>query len=239
VISTKAGYDMWPGPYGNWGSRKYLVASLDESLKRLGLDYVDIFYHHRMDPRTPLEETMGALAHVVRQGKALYVGLSNYTPEATRNAAAILQSLGTPCLVHQPRYSMLDRTIEAGLLDTLGQLGIGCAVFSPLAQGLLSAKYLDGIPAEARMTRGGSLKPERLTPALHAALHRLAEVAQERGQTLAQMALAWTLRDPRVTSALIGARTVEQLEDALAARDAPPFIVSQLAVIDAALSELQ
>ncbi len=235
-VSTKAGYDMWPGPYGNWGSRKYLVASLDQSLRRLGLDYVDLFYHHRMDPRTPLAETMGALAQVVRQGKALYVGLSNYTPAATREAAALLAELGVPCLVHQPRYSMLDRTIEQELLDTLGELGIGCAVFSPLAQGLLTGKYLDGVPADARAAKARTLKAERLTPALVGQLRQLDALARRRGQSLAQMALAWALRDARVTTALVGARTVAQLDDSLAALDRAEFAAAELAEIDGILA---
>jgi len=236
VISTKAGYDMWPGPYGTWGSRKYLLASLDASLARLGLPYVDIFYHHRPDPNTPLEETMGALDAAVRAGKALYVGLSNYGPEVTAEAATILRRLGTPCLVHQPRYSMLDRTIEHGLLDTLQAHGIGCAVFSPLAQGLLTGKYLDAVPPDARMTKGGSLKPDRLTPEIRAQLERLSAIAEPRGQTLAQMALAWALRDPRITTAVVGARTVEQLDDLLAARTAPALQPAELQAIEAALA---
>jgi L-glyceraldehyde 3-phosphate reductase len=215
IISSKAGYDMWPGPYGDGGSRKYLLASLDASLKRLGLDYVDVFYHHRMDPQTPLAETMGALAHAVRQGKALYVGLSSYSPERTREAAAMLRDLGAPCVLHQPRYSMLDRTIEAELLGTLDDLGIGCAVFSPLAQGLLTDKYLGDVPADARMGRSRSLPSERLTPELKARLVRLNAVAQASGRSLAQMALTWTLRDRRVTTALVGARTVAQLDHLL------------------------
>ncbi len=236
VISTKAGYDMWPGPYGTWGSRKSLLASLDASLARLGLPYVDIVYHHRPDPSTPLEETMGALHAAVRAGKALYVGLSNYGPEATAEAATILRRLGTPCLVHQPRYSMLDRTIEHGLLDTLRTHGIGCAVFSPLAQGLLTGKYLDAVPPDARMTKGGSLKPDRLTPEIRAQLERLSAIAEPRGQTLAQMALAWALRDPRITAAVVGARTVEQLDDLLAARTAPALQPAELQAIETALA---
>ena len=232
VISTKAGYDMWPGPYGQWGSRKYLIASLDQSLKRMGLDYVDIFYSHRLDPKTPLEETMGALDHVVRQGKALYVGISSYSPEATRRAAAILKDLGTPCLIHQPSYSMLNRWIEKGLLDALAELGIGCIGFSPLAQGMLSDKYLKGVPDGSRATKGGSLQQKHLSDAALGHIKALGEIAKRRGQTLAQMALAWTLRDARVTSALIGARTVEQLDDSLDACNKLAFAKEELAEID-------
>jgi len=217
IISTKAGYDMWPGPYGEWGSRKYLLASLDQSLKRMGLDYVDIFYSHRFDPDTPLEETMGALDSAVRQGKALYVGISSYNPDQTRRAAQILQELGTPCLIHQPSYNMFDRWIEDGLLDVLLDEGIGCIVFSPLAQGQLTDRYLKGIPSGARAS-----KTERvwLTPkdveANLPKVKKLNELAQERGQSLAQMAIAWVLRKPGVTSALIGASSVKQLEANLA-----------------------
>lgn len=236
VISTKAGYDMWAGPYGSWGSRKHLTASLDASLGRLGIPYVDIFYHHRPDPRTPLEETMGALASAVHAGKALYVGLSNYGPQATAEAAVILRQLGTPCLVHQPRYSMLDRTIEHGLLDTLQSHGIGCAVFSPLAQGLLTAKYLGGIPADARMSKGGTLKPDRLTPEIQRQIERLAGIAKSRDQSLTHMALNWALRDSRVTTAVVGARTIEQLDDLLDARAAPAFEAAELQAIEAALA---
>lgn len=232
LISTKAGYDMWPGPYGNFGSRKYLVASLDQSLKRMGLDYVDIFYSHRLDPETPLEETMGALDHVVRQGKALYVGISSYSPEATRQAAAILKDLGTPCLIHQPSYSMLNRWIEDGLLDTLGELGIGCIAFSPLAQGMLTSKYLDGVPEDSRAKRGRSLQSRLLSEGNIARIRALNELAQRRGQTLAQMALSWVLRDPRVTSALIGARSVAQLDDSLDALKGAPLTAEELAEID-------
>jgi L-glyceraldehyde 3-phosphate reductase len=224
IISTKAGYTMWPGPYGDKGSRKYLLASLDQSLRRMGLDYVDIFYSHRPDPDTPMEETMGALDQAVRSGRALYAGISNYGPEQTRQAARILRELGTPCLIHQPRYSMLDRTAEGGLLDVLGEEGIGGIVFSPLAQGMLSAKYLDGVPAGSRATRATtSLTPERLTPAVVQRLRSLNDIAQARGQSLAQMALSWVLRDPRITSALIGARNVAQLDDSLDALNAPPL----------------
>jgi len=218
IISTKAGYRMWPGPYGEWGSRKYLLASLDQSLKRMGLDYVDIFYSHRVDPNTPLEETMGALDSAVRLGKALYVGLSSYNSARTREAAAILKRLGTPCLIHQPSYSMLNRWIEAdGLLHTLEAEGIGCIAFSPLAQGMLTTKYLDGVPEESRAAAGKSLRPEFLKPETIERIRALNEIAQARGQSLAQMALAWVLRDPRVTSALIGASRPEQIADSAAA----------------------
>jgi L-glyceraldehyde 3-phosphate reductase len=232
LISTKAGYDMWPGPYGNWGSRKYLISSLDQSLKRMGLDYVDIFYSHRVDPHTPLEETMGALDHVVRQGKALYVGISSYSPEMTERAAKILKALGTPCLIHQPSYSMLNRWIEGGLLETLEDLGIGCIAFSPLAQGLLTAKYLHGQPSDARAAKGGSLRADALTPQTIERIRALNAIAKRRGQTLAQMAIAWVLRDQRVTSALIGARTVEQLDDSLDALTQLSFSAEELADID-------
>jgi len=232
LISTKAGYDMWPGPYGNFGSRKYLVASLDQSLKRMGLDYVDIFYSHRLDPETPLEETMGALDHVVRQGKALYVGISSYSPEATREAAAILKDLGTPCLIHQPSYSMLNRWVEDGLLDTLGELGIGCIAFSPLAQGMLTSKYLDGVPEDSRAKRGRSLQSRLLSEGNIARIRALNAIAERRGQTLAQMALTWVLRDPRVTSALIGARSVAQLDDSLDALKGANLTAEELAEID-------
>lgn len=232
VISTKAGYEMWPGPYGNFGSRKYLVASLDQSLKRMGLDYVDIFYSHRVDPNTPLEETMGALAQAVRQGKALYVGVSSYSPEMTRKAADLLKSMGTPCLIHQPSYSMLNRWIEDGLLATLEELGIGCIAFSALAQGMLTSKYLDGIPEGSRATRGGSLKEGFLSDDNIRRIRQLNEIARRRGQSLAQMSLLWVLRDPRVTSALIGARTVEQLDDSLDALNGSPLTPEELAEID-------
>ena len=221
VISSKAGYTMWPGPYGDFGSRKYLVSSLDQSLRRMGLDYVDIFYHHRPDPQTPLEESMAALDHIVRQGKALYVGLSNYPPEQTRKAATILHGLGTPCVVHQPKYSMLERAPEAGLLDVLAEKGIGCASFSSLAQGLLTDRYLNGVPDDARMRRNGSLPPSRLTNALQNQLHQLNAIAAAGGRTLAQLALVWILRDPRITTAIIGARTVAQLDGALDALKIP------------------
>jgi L-glyceraldehyde 3-phosphate reductase len=232
VVSTKAGYDMWPGPYGEWGSRKYLLASLDQSLRRMGLDYVDIFYSHRFDPNTPLEETMGALATAVKQGKALYVGISSYSAERTREAAAILRDLGTPLLIHQPSYSMLNRWIEPDLLDTLGELGIGCIVFSPLAQGMLTDRYLDGIPADARASREGSLSPDLLDDTTLARIHSLHEIAERRGQSLAQMAIAWALRDPRVTSALIGASSVQQLEMNIAAVESRAFNDDALAEID-------
>jgi L-glyceraldehyde 3-phosphate reductase len=232
IISTKAGYDMWPGPYGDWGSRKYLIASLDQSLKRMGLDYVDIFYSHRVDPRTPLEETMGALDQVARQGKALYVGISSYSAETTRRAYGILKDLGTPCLIHQPSYSMLNRWVEPDLLDTLEELGMGCIAFSPLGQGMLTAKYLEGLPAGARATKGGSLSTNLLTPETLERVRALNTIASRRGQTLAQMAIAWVLRDPRVTSALIGARTVEQLDDSLDALKVTAFSSEELAEID-------
>jgi L-glyceraldehyde 3-phosphate reductase len=232
VISTKAGYDMWPGPYGDKGSRKYLLASLDQSLARLGLAYVDIFYSHRFDQETPLEETMGALDTAVRQGKALYAGISSYSAEHTREAAAILEQLGTPLLINQPSYSMLNRWIEPDLLDTLEELGIGCIVFSPLAQGMLTDKYLAGIPEGSRASHPTSLSPELLTEEALAKIRALNEIAQRRGESLAQMALAWTLRDRRVTSALIGASSVAQLEDNLAALDRPGFTDEELAEID-------
>jgi L-glyceraldehyde 3-phosphate reductase len=216
IISTKAGYLMWPGPYGEWGSRKYLIASLDQSLRRMGLEYVDIFYHHRPDPETPLEETMGALDQIVRSGKALYVGISSYKPEETRHAVQILRMLGTPCPIHQPSYSMFNRWIEGGLLQVLEEEGIGCIVFSPLSQGLLTNRYLDGIPAGSRAAKPhGFLKPAQITEEKLAKVRRLNEVAQAREQTLAQMALAWVLRHPQVTSVLIGASRVSQVEDAV------------------------
>ncbi len=232
VISTKAGYDMWPGPYGDGGSRKYLLASLDQSLRRMGLDYVDVFYSHRVDPSTPLEETMGALVQAHRQGKALYVGISSYSPELTREAYAILKGEGVPLLIHQPSYSMLNRWIEQGLLDTLEALGVGCIAFSPLAQGMLTSKYLGGIPDDARAVRGRYFPKAALTDDNLGRIRALDALARERGQTLAQMAIAWTLRDPRVTSALIGARTVEQLEDSLAALNGLAFGDDELARID-------
>ena len=232
IISSKAGYDMWPGPYGEWGSRKYLLASLDQSLGRIGLDYVDIFYSHRFDPDTPLEETMGALDTAVRQGKALYVGISSYSAAKTREAYAILHELGTPFVIHQPSYSMLNRWIEPELLDTLGELGIGCIVFSPLAQGMLTDKYLDGIPEGSRASRHGPLSPDLINEQSLAKIRALNEIASRRSQTLAQLALAWTLRDPRVTSTLIGASSVEQLEANVAALDKLDFSEDELAEID-------
>jgi L-glyceraldehyde 3-phosphate reductase len=232
AISTKAGYDMWPGPYGEWGSRKYLLSSLDQSLSRMRLDYVDLFYSHRFDPDTPLEETMGALDTAVRQGKALYVGISSYSAEKTREAAAILRELGTPCVIHQPSYSMLNRWIEPDLLDALGELGIGCIVFSPLAQGMLTDKYLDGIPEGSRASRESSLSPDLLTPEALEKIRALNEIAGRRGQSLAQMAVAWVLRDERVTSALIGASSVAQLEANVAALKNLDFSPDELAEID-------
>jgi L-glyceraldehyde 3-phosphate reductase len=232
VISTKAGYDMWPGPYGEWGSRKYLLASLDQSLARIGLEYVDIFYSHRFDPDTPLEETMGALDSAVRAGKALYAGISSYSAEQTREAAAILRELGTPLLIHQPSYSMLNRWIEPDLLGALGELGVGCIAFSPLAQGMLTDKYLDGIPEGSRASRPSSLSPSLVTEQVVAKIRELNSIAAARGQTLAQMALAWVLRDERVTSALIGASSVQQLQDNVAALDGLGFSDDELAAID-------
>jgi L-glyceraldehyde 3-phosphate reductase len=232
VISTKAGYDMWPGPYGDHGSRKYLLASLDQSLQRMGIDYVDIFYSHRFDPDTPLEETMGALDTAVRQGKALYAGISSYSPAKTREADAILRSLGTPLLIHQPSYSMLNRWIEDGLLDVLGELGVGCIVFSPLAQGMLTDKYLNGIPSDSRAAQSGSFSPDLLSDEALERIRGLNEIAQQRGQSLAQLALAWTLRDPRVTSALIGASSVAQLEANVASLERLDLSDEELAAID-------
>jgi L-glyceraldehyde 3-phosphate reductase len=232
IISTKAGYDMWPGPYGNHGSRKYLLASLDQSLGRLGLEYVDIFYSHRVDPETPLEETMGALDAAVRQGKALYVGISSYSARRTREAAAILRGLGTPLLIHQPSYSMINRWIEGELLHVLADERIGAIAFSPLAQGLLTDRYLDGIPADSRAAREGSFSQNLLSAANLANARALREIARGRGQTLAQMAIAWTLRDERVASAVIGASSVAQLDDNLAALDHLAFAPAELAEID-------
>jgi L-glyceraldehyde 3-phosphate reductase len=232
VISTKAGYDMWPGPYGEWGSRKYLLASLDQSLRRMGLEYVDIFYSHRFDPETPLEETMGALDTAVRQGKALYAGISSYDAEQTTEAAGILRDLGTPLLIHQPSYSMLNRWIEPHLLDTLEREGAGCIVFSPLAQGMLSDKYLNGIPEGSRASREGSLSPTLLNDQTLAKIRGLNEIAQGRGQSLAQLALAWTLRDRRITSTLVGVSSVEQLEANVAALDNLELSDDELAAID-------
>ncbi|MDO9128938.1 MAG: L-glyceraldehyde 3-phosphate reductase [Anaerolineales bacterium] len=233
IISTKAGWGMWPGPYGDFGSRKYLLASLDQSLKRMGLDYVDIFYHHRPDPETPLEETMGALDFIVRSGRALYVGVSSYSPEETRRAAKMLRELGVPCLIHQPSYNMFDRWIEDGLLDVLEQEGIGCIVFSPLAQGLLTDRYLNGIPAGARATKTERvwLTKEDVNASIDK-VRKLNEIAQRRGQKLAQMALAWVLHKPQVTSALAGASSVKQLEDNLAALDNLDFSGEELQAIE-------
>jgi L-glyceraldehyde 3-phosphate reductase len=232
VISTKAGYDMWPGPYGDWGSRKYLLASLDQSLRRLGLDYVDIFYSHRLDPETPLEETLGAVHTAVQRGKALYAGISSYPPEETREAAGILRQLGTPLFIHQPSYSLLNRWIEPELLDVLEQEGVGCIGFSPLAQGVLTDKYLAGIPEGSRASRNASLDPSSITEETLAKVRGLNEIAERRGQTLAQTAIAWTLRDERMTSALLGASSVEQLEANVAALDRLDFTADELAEID-------
>jgi L-glyceraldehyde 3-phosphate reductase len=232
VISTKAGYDMWAGPYGEWGSRKYLLSSLDQSLARMGLDYVDIFYSHRFDPDTPLEETMSALDSAVRQGKALYVGISSYSPERTQEAAEILRDMGVRLLIHQPSYSMLNRWIEPELLDTIGQLGIGCIGFSPLAQGMLTDKYLDGIPEGSRASRDSSLSRDLLTDDSLAKIRALNEIAERRGQSLAQLALAWTLRDDRMTSTLIGASSIAQLDDSLGALQNLEFDDDELAEID-------
>jgi len=238
VISTKAGWDMWPGPYGGiGGSRKYILASADQSLKRMGLDYVDIFYSHRVDPSTPLEETMGALAHLHRQGKALYVGISSYSPELTRKAAAILAEERVPLLIHQPSYSMLNRWVEDELLDTLEDLGTGCIAFSPLAQGMLTNKYLKGVPADARAAKGGSLGDKLLSEDNLQRIRALNDLAAKRGQSLAQMAIAWVLRDPRVTSALVGARTVEQLDNSLDAVNNLDFSAEELAAIDTHATE--
>ena len=236
IISTKAGYLMWPGPYGEWGSRKYLIASLDQSLKRLGVDYVDIYYSHRFDPDTPLEETMGALDHAVRQGKALYVGISSYDPEQTAKASAILKSLGTPCLIHQPKYSMMDRWVEDGLLDVLEEEGIGCIAFCPLAQGLLTGKYINEIPKDSRALKPqASFSSENITDDVRKKLVALNEIAAGRGQSLAQMALAWVLRDERVTSALIGASRIEQIEENAAVIEKLDFTSEELSAIDAVL----
>ncbi|MFC4590689.1 L-glyceraldehyde 3-phosphate reductase [Sphaerisporangium corydalis] len=232
IISTKAGYDMWPGPYGEWGSRKYVLASLDQSLSRMGLDYVDIFYSHRPDPETPLEETMGALDTAVRSGRALYAGISSYTPEQTREAARILREMGTPLLIHQPRYSMFDRWIEDGLLDALEAEGAGCIPFSPLAQGILTNRYLKGVPEDSRAAKERFLRPSQLTDDVLQRVRSLNEIAGARGQSLAQMALAWALRDSRVTSVLIGASSVKQLEDNVAAVDNLSFSSEELAAIE-------
>ena len=237
VISTKAGYLMWPGPYGDWGSKKYLVSSLDQSLNRMGLDYVDIFYHHRPDPNTPLEETMAALDLIVRQGKALYVGISNYQAEEAEKAIAILNRLGTPCLIHQPKYSMFERWVEGGLLDVLGREGVGCIPFSPLAQGLLTDKYLKGIPSDSRASKAhGFLQTSQVTPEVIAKLEKLNAIALERGQSLAQMALAWLLKDARVTSVLIGASRVSQLLDSLDCLKNKNFSQEELTKIEGILS---
>ena len=237
IISTKAGYHMWPGPYGDWGSRKYLIASLDQSLRRMGLDYVDVFYHHRPDPDTPLEETMGALDSIVRSGKALYVGISSYGPEQTRHAAQILRQLGTPCVLHQPSYNMFNRSVKDGLIPVLREEGIGCIVFSPLAQGLLTDKYLNGIPQDSRAANPqGALQREQITDQKIAQVRRLHEVAQGREQTLAQLALAWVLRHEEITSALIGASRPEQIEDAVQALDHATLTADELHTIDQILA---
>jgi L-glyceraldehyde 3-phosphate reductase len=233
ILSTKAGYDMWEGPYGDWGSRKYLLASLDQSLKRLGLDYVDIFYSHRPDPETPLEETMGALAHAVRSGKALYVGLSNYNPAQTASAAKILRDMGAPCLIHQPKYHMFNRDPERGLLDVLVKEGIGGIAFCPLAQGLLTSRYLNGIPVDSRASHDPRfLKPEHITEDKLVRLRKLDTLAKERGQSLAQMSLAWVLRQPGITSALIGASKVSQIDENLGALENLAFTPQELAAIE-------
>ncbi|WP_439627205.1 L-glyceraldehyde 3-phosphate reductase [Shinella sp.] len=233
IISSKAGYNMWPGPYGEWGSRKYLIASCDQSLKRMGLDYVDIFYSHRFDPDTPLEETCGALDHIVRSGRALYVGISSYNSQRTREAAAILKDLGTPCIIHQPSYSMLNRWVEDdGLVDTLEELGIGSIVFSPLAQGMLTTKYLGGIPGDSRAALNHFLKKDFIRPEIIDNIRKLNEIAERRGQTLAQMALAWVLRGGRITSALIGASRSSQIVDCVKALEKRDFTAEELAEID-------
>ncbi len=237
IISSKAGYWMWPGPYGEWGSRKYLIASLDQSLSRMGLEYVDIFYSHRPDPETPLEETMGALDQIARSGKALYVGISSYTPEQTRQATQILRDLGMPCLIHQPSYNMFNRWVEEGLLKVLGEEGIGCIAFSPLAQGLLTDRYLNGIPGDSRAGKPhGFLRPEQVTEDKIAKVRRLNELAQARGQTLAQLSLAWVLRHPEMTSALIGASRVSQIEDAVGTLKNLTFTAEELQTIDQILT---
>lgn len=237
IISTKAGYLMWPGPYGEWGSRKYLIASLDQSLRRMGLDYVDIFYHHRPDPNTPPEETLGALDHIVRSGKALYAGISSYSAEQTRRAARILRDLGTPCLIHQPSYSMFNRWIEDGLLEALRDEGIGCIVFSPLAQGLLTDKYLAGIPEGSRASKAhGFLRPEHITDEKLQKVQRLQALAQARGQSMAQLALAWVLRHPEVTSALIGASRPAQIDDAVGTLNRLSLSADELQIIDSILA---
>jgi L-glyceraldehyde 3-phosphate reductase len=236
IVSTKAGYTMWPGPYGDWGSRKYLLSSLDQSLKRMRQEYVDIFYSHRMDPSTPLEETMGALSHAVKTGKALYAGISNYNPEMTSRAASLLREMGTPLLIHQPKYNMFFRTIENGLLDVLEREGVGCIPFSPLAQGLLTNRYLAGIPDDARASKShGCLRPEWVKPEIIAQVRSLGEIASARGQSIAQLALAWVLRDPRITSALIGASKISQLEECIAAAESASFDSRELNSIDSIL----
>ena len=237
IISTKAGYDMWPGPYGEWGSRKYLLASLDQSLKRMGLDYVDIFYSHRADPHTPLEETMGALAHAVRSGKALYAGISSYDPATTARASSLLREMGSPLLIHQPRYHMFDRTIEEGLLDVLEREGAGCIPFSPLAQGLLTNRYLQGIPVDARAAKPhGFLKADEVKPEQIAKVAKLGKIAARRGQSIAQLAIAWVLRDPRITTALIGASKISQLEECVAATECTDFSGEELDAIETSLA---
>jgi L-glyceraldehyde 3-phosphate reductase len=237
ILSTKAGYDMWPGPYGNWGSRKYLLASLDQSLRRMGVEYVDIFYSHRPDPETPMEETMAALDQAVRSGKALYAGISNYSASQATAAVKILRDLGTPCLIHQPKYSMFVRTPETGLLDVLGNEGVGAIAFCPLAQGLLTNRYLNGIPADSRATKAVFLKSSDITEGRLKQIRALNELAAQRGQSLAQMALAWVLRDSRMTSALIGASRVEQIEQNVAALANLSFAAEELACIDAILEQ--
>lgn len=238
MISSKAGYDMWSGPYGDFGSRKYLIASIDQSLKRMGLDYVDIFYHHRPDPDTPLEETMGALDQIVRSGKALYVGVSNYGPELTKRAAEILKAQGTPFLIHQPRYSMLDRWVEDGLMDVLGETGVGSIVFSPLAQGVLTSRYLNKIPKDSRAAKKDSyLKESQITPELVNTVSQLNDIAKERGQTMAQMAIAWLLKDDRVTSVLVGVSKVSQLKDNIATLNNLEFTEEELQKIETILKE--
>ena len=238
IISTKAGWDMWPGPYGNFGSRKYLIASLDQSLQRMGLDYVDIFYHHRPDPETPLEETMLALDHIVRQGKALYVGISQYSADETDRAAEILKELKTPFLIHQPRYNMLDRWVENGLLDTLGREGVGSIVFSPLEQGILTSKYLDGIPEDSRAAiEGGYLDKEIITPELITKVKKLNELAESRGQSLAQMAISWLLKDERITSVLVGVSKVSQLQDNISSLKKLEFSDNELEQIERILKK--
>ena len=233
IISTKAGYTMWPGPYGDWGSRKYLLSSLDQSLGRMGLDYVDIFYSHRYDPSTPLEETMGALAHAVRSGKALYAGISNYDPEMTSRASALLREMGVPLLIHQSKYNMFERTAEQGLLDVLEREGVGCIPFSPLAQGLLTERYLGGIPGDARAAKDhGFLKPEAVSPVVLEQIRALGAIAESHGQSIAQLAIAWVLRDTRVTTALIGVSKISQLEECVAAASKPSFDEAELARID-------